>query len=908
MKVRASNRETILTICAAYSLIAGIPVLASAQDPVNIDELVEVGFSGLRLNRATRTYDNLVSLHNLSSIPIGSPVSVVIKNIDPTDISLANAAGITETGDPFIDVLLEDDILLPNETAQNTVLKFNNPQRSRITFDYAVFGVTDVGSKNNPPISDAGPDKSVFFTGETVAVDGGNSSDVDGDPITFSWVLISAPDGSRAELLDPTAEILKFVVDVFGEYVVQLIVNDGALDSAPDTVTITTENSTPAPPILNQHATHTRMSSVTITGKAGGASSVEVFVSGNAFDVPVQDDGTFGADVLLGQNRVNHLSFTSIFASGLRSAPTVSAVTHDNQAPKLFIDFPQDTAELTTATIDVAGRVGDLLSGFMGLTVSVNGITAIVDVGIGNNGTFLASDVPLEDESPTVITATATDELGNSNTRQITVDRLNIPADMPSIGVVSGNDQSGPVNQILTDLVVVEVLRGDGTPFVNKLVTFKIIRSDGRLFTENNGTETMELQIRTDGDGLAKCFWRLGSDAGCGNNRIEVVSRDVVGSTFFCATAFPGTPDQINVGSGDNQRVEVGGSVPEPLRVWVSDSCNGVANVPVTFTVVQGEGIINGSSRRITTLTSDTGHAEVDFVLGTSIGLNIVKASFEGNQTEPVSFNILGIPRELGAMTTFSGKVLDNSSRPIGGARCVLTVVGTMLPEVFTDTAGEFSFIDIPAGPAQFHVDGLLATMVGGEAIPQGSYPALSYSIVVVPNAQNQLPKPILLPQLNANNAVVYDGTQDVELTCEGMDGLRMFVKAGSVTLADESVPTPGNPTILSLNQVHHDDVPMPMPDGAAPLFAWTLQPAGATFNPPVKIEYPNMSGLPPGAIAFFLSFDHDTERFEIVASGHVVRDGSTILTDPEAGLRLAGWGCNCPPYSVTAECKKCCD
>jgi len=108
------------------------------------------------------------------------------------------------------------------------------------------------------------------------------------------------------------------------------------------------------------------------------------------------------------------------------------------------------------------------------------------------------------------------------------------------------------------------------------------------------------------------------------------------------------------------------------------------------------------------------------------------------------------------------------------------------------------------------------------------------------------------------------------------------------------------------LNQVHHDDIPMPMPDGASPPFAWTLQPAGSTFDPPIRIEYPNMSGLPAGAIAYFLSFNHDTERFEIVASGHVLKDGSKIVSDPGVGLSLAGWGCNCPPYSVTGGCGNC--
>jgi hypothetical protein len=142
-----------------------------------------------------------------------------------------------------------------------------------------------------------------------------------------------------------------------------------------------------------------------------------------------------------------------------------------------------------------------------------------------------------------------------------------------------------------------------------------------------------------------------------------------------------------------------------------------------------------------------------------------------------------------------------------------------------------------------------------------------------------------------------------------------MTIKANSMKHPDGEIVSPGRPALLSLNQVHHDDIPMPMPDGAAPPFAWTLQPGGATFDPPVAVEYPNMSGLAPGAAAFFLTFNHDTERFEIVASGHVVADGSKIVTDPGVGLTISGWGGNCPPYTARggacyvsrgADCKEC--
>ncbi len=93
-------------------------------------------------------------------------------------------------------------------------------------------------TQNHPPIANAGPDQSVYV-GDTVQLDGSKSSDVDGDPLTFKWSFNSIPSGSSATLLNPSAVNPTFVADKPGTYVVQLIVNDGKVDSDPSTTTIT---------------------------------------------------------------------------------------------------------------------------------------------------------------------------------------------------------------------------------------------------------------------------------------------------------------------------------------------------------------------------------------------------------------------------------------------------------------------------------------------------------------------------------------------------------------------------------------------------------------------------------------------------------------------------------------------
>ncbi len=93
-------------------------------------------------------------------------------------------------------------------------------------------------------MADAGPDQTVFV-GDTVTLDGSASNDVDGDLLTFDWSLTSVPSGSSADLSDSMAVNPTFEVDLPGVYVVRLIVSDGVVDSASDTVIVSTANSRP---------------------------------------------------------------------------------------------------------------------------------------------------------------------------------------------------------------------------------------------------------------------------------------------------------------------------------------------------------------------------------------------------------------------------------------------------------------------------------------------------------------------------------------------------------------------------------------------------------------------------------------------------------------------------------------
>lgn len=92
---------------------------------------------------------------------------------------------------------------------------------------------------NTAPIAVAGHPQSLGV-GQQVTLSGIDSSDANGDPLTYSWTLSIKPSNSQATLTpsrtDPAG--VSFVPDVTGTYVATLVVNDGLVNSAPSTVMV----------------------------------------------------------------------------------------------------------------------------------------------------------------------------------------------------------------------------------------------------------------------------------------------------------------------------------------------------------------------------------------------------------------------------------------------------------------------------------------------------------------------------------------------------------------------------------------------------------------------------------------------------------------------------------------------
>ena len=97
--------------------------------------------------------------------------------------------------------------------------------------------IVTVSSSNVAPTASAGFDVGAIVN-QSVALDGSLSNDADFDTLSYSWTFSSRPAGSAAIIASPNSVSPSFVPDLAGNYVVELVVNDGLSSSAPDEVVI----------------------------------------------------------------------------------------------------------------------------------------------------------------------------------------------------------------------------------------------------------------------------------------------------------------------------------------------------------------------------------------------------------------------------------------------------------------------------------------------------------------------------------------------------------------------------------------------------------------------------------------------------------------------------------------------
>lgn len=190
-----------------------------------------------------------------ASVVNAAPVAVVGPNQSVLTTAVVTLDGRLST-DANRDVLAYKWSLLSKPTGSTAALSSATAAQPTFTADLAgtyvaslivndgkldspvVATTVTASTANAAPVANAGTAQTVA-TAAVVLLDGRNSTDANGDSLTYTWVMLYKPTGSVAALSSATASQPTFTADLAGVYVLSLVVNDGKVDSAVATVSVT---------------------------------------------------------------------------------------------------------------------------------------------------------------------------------------------------------------------------------------------------------------------------------------------------------------------------------------------------------------------------------------------------------------------------------------------------------------------------------------------------------------------------------------------------------------------------------------------------------------------------------------------------------------------------------------------
>lgn len=593
----------------------------------------------------------------------------------------------------------------------------------------------------------------------------------------------------------------------------------------------------------------------------------------------------------------NVVTATAMDSLGQVGSSTVTLYV-DQTAPLLTVEAPGLNAVTSSAKIDIRGLVNDAVEG------GVNAPNPVVVVSNTSNNIKLsakvgdrfynAEDVPLELGLNNLVVS-AIDHVGNRREQELKVNRVAVGSNR--ITMLTGNRQKASINTELSKPLVVAAIDKDGNPLANLPISFDVLRGTGSIVGQPlvgalAPSNVRRMVVPTDANGQASVRFVLGRQSSEAGNMVRASHPDISEDAVFTSTGLRSVPRAILAEGSGTQFAETGSKLLEALSVIVYDVGNNpIPSTEVNFSIDRGDATFDGGGKITTVITDKDGRAAIRASLGQTPGTieitaktaSVIQVGQVARDVDAAVFRVIALQQSIGP-TQFVGSVYDHRGSPLLGAR--LSIARTNL-SVTTDSDGRFAFeSDVPPGKLDLFVDG--RTVTNGNGL---QYPSLHFEATAVRGQRNMLPHAIHLPPLLMSQAKVVGGNKDVTLSIPEFEGFEMIVKANSVTFPDGSKVGP-----LVVSPVHLDKLPMVPPAGAAsfPAPAWTIQPAGTRFDPPIEVRMPNSRSRQPGESLPVVQWDHDLGMFVPMGRATVNEDGSRVITDFGSGITKAGWGGNC--------------
>jgi hypothetical protein len=225
---KTSSDISAVTVTAA---VANAAPVANAGANQNVTVPVTVTLDGSTSSDANR--DPLTYRWTLVSKPTGSAAALSSATSAKPTFS-ADVAGV------YVASLIVNDGALDSPVVTTTIT---------------------AAAANSAPVANAGINQNVT-TASVVTLTGAGSTDANGDTLTYIWSFASKPTNSTAALSSTSVVAPTFTADLVGTYVVNLLVNDGKVNSSNVSAVTVTASAANSAPVANAGTNQT----VTRTG------------------------------------------------------------------------------------------------------------------------------------------------------------------------------------------------------------------------------------------------------------------------------------------------------------------------------------------------------------------------------------------------------------------------------------------------------------------------------------------------------------------------------------------------------------------------------------------------------------------------------------------------------------------
>jgi hypothetical protein len=207
------------------------------------------------------------------------------------------------------------------------------------------------------------------------------------------------------------------------------------------------------------------------------------------------------------------------------------------------------------------------------------------------------------------------------------------------IRIISGNNQSGEVNNKLPEAIVVEIRDQFGNLLENEAVVFSAEEGAGTF-----PNKSKEHKILTDEEGRVQTELFLSKKAGEKTIRVTAERGDNLSVTLL-TIAKPTPSEKFIELDGNFQTGQMDKRLPKPFIVAVRDKYdNPIQQHAIEFRLKKGTGKFQDSlNAHYSTITNEDGLAEAYFIMGNSRGAREIEV--EATKVEPskIKFEVFAV-------------------------------------------------------------------------------------------------------------------------------------------------------------------------------------------------------------------------------------------------------------------------